>query len=152
MAALASLRLLGKNGLRSLLGHVVTLAESLRDHLKGHSATTVLNGENFGPVTLFRVYPDGVDTFEVHDRELKDASFRDKLRAYNDYNRRIFDQMQSEALAGQGVVISMTDCYRESEYGEPISALKSYLLSPFADEQYVDEVLKSIWRAREVVG
>lgn len=151
MSALASLKLLGKNGLRSLLGHVVSLAEELRDHLKGHSATTVLNGENFGPVTLFRVYPHGVDTFEVHDRELKDSSFKDKLREYNDYNRRIFEQIQSEALTGKGVVISMTDCYRETEYGEPVSALKSYLLSPFADKQYVDEVLKSIWRAREVV-
>ncbi|MBD3676402.1 MAG: aspartate aminotransferase family protein [Planctomycetaceae bacterium] len=151
MSALASLQLLGKNGLRSLLGHVVTLAESLRDHLKGHSATTVLNEENFGPVTLFRVYPDGVDTFEVHDRELKEAAFKDKLLEYNQYNRRIFEQIQSEALTGKGVVISMTDCYRETEYGEPVVALKSYLLSPFADEQYVDEVLKSIWRARGLV-
>jgi glutamate/tyrosine decarboxylase-like PLP-dependent enzyme len=151
MSALASLKLLGKNGLRSLLGHVVTMAETLRDHLKGHSATTVLNGENFGPVTLFRVYPDGVDTFEVHDRELKDQTFRDKLREYNDYNRRIFEVMQSEALTGKGVVISMTDCYRETDYGAPVSALKSYLLSPFSDTKYVDEVLKSIWRARELV-
>lgn len=152
MSALASLKLLGKNGLRSLLAHVVTMAESLRDHLQGHSSTTVLNGENFGPVTLFRVYPDGVDTFEVHDRELKDQNFKEKLREYNDYNRRIFEQIQSEALTGQGVVISMTDCYRETDYGEPVSALKSYLLSPFSDEKYVDEVLKSIWRARGVVG
>lgn len=151
MSAFASLKLLGKNGLRSLLGHVVTLAEHLRDHLKGHSATTVLNGDNFGPVTLFRVYPESVDTFEVHERELKDPKFTNKLREYNDYNRRIFEQMQSEALTGQGVVISMTDCYRESDTGEPINALKSYLLSPFADEHHVDEVLKSIWRAREVV-
>lgn len=151
MSALASLKLLGKNGLRSLLGHVVTLAEELRDHLKGHSATTVLNEDNFGPVTLFRVYPDGVDTFEVHDRELKDSSFNDKLREYNEYNRRIFEHMQSEALTGKGVVISMTDCYRETEYGQPVSALKSYLLSPFAEQQYVDEVLKSIWRARDLV-
>jgi glutamate/tyrosine decarboxylase-like PLP-dependent enzyme len=152
MSALASLKLLGKNGLRSLLCHVVTMAETLRDHLKGHSATTVLNGENFGPVTLFRVYPDGVDTFEVHDRELKDQNFREKLREYNDYNRRIFQQIQSEALTGKGVVLSMTDCYRETDYGEPVAALKSYLLSPFSDAEYVDEVLKSIWRAREIVS
>ena len=37
----------------------------------------------------------------------------------------------------RGVVISMTDCYRTSDYGEPIAALKSYFLSPFADGQYV---------------
>ena len=65
MAALANLLLFGKDGLRSLLGHLVTMAESLRDHLNGHPATTVLNRESFGLVTLFRVYPDGVDMFIV---------------------------------------------------------------------------------------
>ncbi len=152
MAALANLLLFGRNGLRSLLGHAVTMAETLRDHLKAHAATTVLNGHNFGPVTLFRVYPDGVDTFEVHEQELKDPQFRDKLRDYNAYNRRLFEHIQAEAMRGEGVVLSLTDCYRESDYGEPICAIKSYILSPFSDEQYVDEVLHSIWRARAAVG
>jgi L-2,4-diaminobutyrate decarboxylase len=51
-------------------------------------------------------------------------------------------------LQGHGVVISLTDCYRSSDYGEPISALKSYILSPFSDEQHVTAVLESIWKAR----
>ena len=37
MAALANLLLFGKDGLRSLLGHLVTMAESLRNHLNGQS-------------------------------------------------------------------------------------------------------------------
>ncbi len=148
MAALANLRLFGKNGLRALLGHLVSMAEVLREHLEGHAATTVLNGGNFGPVTLFRVYPDGVDTFSVPKREREDPSFRDQLRANNAYNRRIFDLIQADALQGQGVVISLTDCYRESDYGEPIVALKSYILSPFSEERYVSAVLDSLWQAR----
>ncbi len=148
MAALANLRLFGKDGLRSLLGHLVSMAEVLREQLEGHAATTVLNGGNFGPVTLFRVYPDGVDTFTVPKREREDASFREQLRANNDYNRQIFDLIQADALQGKGVVISMTDCYRESDYGEPIVALKSYILSPFSEERYVSAVLDSIWQAR----
>ena len=51
LAALGSLRLLGKTGLRPLL-----------EHLEGHRIASMLNGENFDTVTLFRVYPDGVDT------------------------------------------------------------------------------------------
>lgn len=148
MAALANLRLFGKDGLRALLGHLVSMAEVLREQLEGHAATTVLNGGNFGPVTLFRVYPDGVDTFVVPKREREDPSFRDQLRANNAYNRRIFDLIQADALEGKGVVISLTDCYRESEYGEPIVALKSYILSPFSEERYVSAVLDSIWQAR----
>jgi len=152
MAALANLRLFGKNGLRALLGHVVSMAEVLREHLEGHAATTVVNRGNFGPVTLFRVYPDGVDTFSISEREQKDVAYRDQLRIHNDYNRRIYQLVQADALHGEGVVISLTDCYRESDYGEPIVALKSYLLSPFSEEQYIDAVLQSLWKARAKIA
>ena len=152
MAALANLMLFGKNGLRSLLGHLVSIAEALREQLEAHSATHVLNNGNFGPVTLFRVYPDGVDTFSYPEHEQTDPACRDKVREYNAYNRRIFEAVQAEAIQGRGVVISMTDCYRETDYGEPVAALKSYIMSPFSEEQYVSFVLESLWKARDAVG
>lgn len=152
MAALGSLLLLGKDGMRALLGHLVTMSETLAEHLDGHASTHVLNEENFGPVTLFRVYPPGVDTFSVPQQEHSNPEFRDTLLAHNNYNRRIFDEIQAEALQGRGVVISLTECYRETDYGEPIVALKSYIMSPFSDEKYVDAVLDSISRAREIVS
>jgi len=152
MAALANLLLFGKNGFRSILGHLVSMAEALRENLEGHAATTVMNRGNFGPVTLFRVYPDGVDTFSVPQREQSDPTYREQLRAHNAYNQRIFNLIQAEALRGQGVVISLTGCYRETDYGEPINALKSYILSPFSEEKYIADVLESIWRARRIVA
>ena len=152
MAALANLLLFGKDGLRALLGHLVTMAEVLREHLGGHSSTTVFNRDNFGPVTLFRVYPDGIDTFNVPPREQTDASYREQLLAHNAYNRRIYELVDEEALNGEGVVISMTDCFRETDYGEPIVALKSYIMSPFTEERHVDAVLESIWKARAVIA
>ena len=148
LAALANLRLFGVRGLQALLGHIVSMAEELREHLEGHAATTVMNGDNFGPVTLFRVYPDGVDTFTVPEQERRDPAMRETLRAHNEYNRRLFDLIQADALEGRGVVISLTDCYRMAEYGEPINALKSYILSPFTDTEHVGAVVESIWNAR----
>jgi glutamate/tyrosine decarboxylase-like PLP-dependent enzyme len=152
LAALANLRLFGRQGLQALLGHVVTMAEELRERLEGHVSTTVLNGDNFGPVTLFRVYPDGVDTFSVPQQERTDPAMRVTLQRHNAYNRRIFERIQEDALQGRGIVISMTDCYRESDYGEPIAALKSYILSPFSDDAHVEAVLESIWQARRAVA
>ena len=67
MAALANLLLFGKEGYRTLLGHAVEMAEVLREMIESHPNLTVLNGDNVGPVTLFRAYPDGVDTFHVKD-------------------------------------------------------------------------------------
>jgi hypothetical protein len=77
---------------------------------------------------------------------------RETLRRHNAYNRRIFERIQEDALQGRGVVISMTDCYRESDYGEPIVALKSYILSPFSEDAHVEAVLESIWQARRAVA
>ena len=49
----------------------------------------------------------------------------------------------------RGVLLSMTDCYRQTSYGEPIVALKSYILSPFVDEEHVEAVVRKVLEARE---
>ena len=61
----------------------------------------MLNGENVGPVTLFRAYPDGVDTFTSRTASGRDPAFASSCLAHNDYNRRIFERVHAEALAGQ---------------------------------------------------
>jgi L-2,4-diaminobutyrate decarboxylase len=149
MAALASLMLLGKQGLSVLLGHAVEMAEVLREQIESHPNLTVLNGENHGPVTLFRAYPDGVDTFTVKDREQHDADYRQQLLAHNDYNRRIYQLVHEQALRGHGVAISLTECYRQTDYGEPIVALKSYVISPFSDEGRMNSIIDHVLAARK---
>ena len=149
MAALANLLLLGKQGYRTLLGHAVEMAEELREAIESNPNLTVLNGENVGPVTLFRAYPDGVDTFTIKDCEMHDARFREQVKAHNQYNRRIFERVHAEALEGQGVAISLTGCYRTTDYGEPVVALKSYVLSPFSDVSRMQSIMAHVMAARE---
>jgi glutamate/tyrosine decarboxylase-like PLP-dependent enzyme len=151
MSALANLLLLGKNGFRSLLGHLVDISEVLREELEGHTSTTVLNGENVGTVTLFRAYPDDVDTFTIKDRERTDPGYADRVRFHNDFNRKLFDYLYADAMAGDGVFISITDCYRRTDYGLPVNALKSYILSPFADEGNVRKLVAKVIELRKRV-
>ena len=152
LAALANLKLFGEEGLRAILGHIVEMTQLLREHLEGHEGTTVLNRGNFGTVTLFRAYPVGVDTFEIKRQEFEDAANRDILIAHNTYNREIFQYVNSEAMEGRGVFISTTDCYRKTAYGEPIVALKSFILSPFVDEEDVKTVVAKVLEAREAIS
>ena len=149
LAALANLLLLGKTGLRALLGHLVEMAEVLREHLEGHRSTTVLNGDNVGAVTLFRVYPDGIDTWSIKERERTDPTAREELLAHNTYNRKVFEHLHARAMRGEGVLLSMTDCYRPTDYGEPINALKSFCLSPFIDEDDVQLLVDEVLGARQ---
>ena len=127
------------------------MAEVLREHLEAHEATSVLNGGNVGAVTLFRVYPRGVDTWSIKERERTDPAARGELRRYNQFNRRVFEELHREAMAGQGVLISMTDSYRSSDYGEPIAALKSFSLSPFLNEEHMRLLVDKVLEARNRV-
>ncbi|HLU47565.1 MAG TPA: pyridoxal-dependent decarboxylase, partial [Planctomycetota bacterium] len=148
LAALGNLLLFGKEGLRAILGHLVEMAEVLREHLEGHAATTVLNGENVGTVTLFRAYPDGVDTWSIKEREAHDPAAREELRRHNEYQRKIFEYLYDEAMRGDGILISMTGNYRSSDFGDPIAALKSYCLSPFIRESDVELLVDKVLEAR----
>jgi glutamate/tyrosine decarboxylase-like PLP-dependent enzyme len=152
LAALANLRLFGKQGMRVLLGHMVEMAHLLQENLDGHEATTVVNRDHFGTVTLFRVYPPGIDTFTVPEEEFTNPAYRDSLLKHNDYNRQVAAYVHNEALAGRGVMLSLTDCYRHTTYGEPIVALKSYILSPFVDEEHIEAVVRKVLEAREKLG
>ena len=149
LAAYANLQLFGITGMRVILGHLVEMAELLREHLEGHESTSVLNSDNFGTVTLFRAYPDGVDTWTIKDRERTDPATRTELLSHNDYNRRIFHYLDDRAMRGEGVHVSMTNCYRHTDYGEPILALKSYMLSPFIDEEHVELLVQNVLEARD---
>ena len=151
LSAYANLHLFGRVGLRVLLGHLVEMAESLREHLEGHASMTVLNDEGVGMVTVFRVYPDGVDTWTIKERERTDPDAREELLRHNDYNRRLLRYLYDRAMRGEGVHISMTDCYRETDYGEPIVGLKSFILSPFIDEKSVRSLVNDVLAARQAI-
>lgn len=152
LAALASLLLLGRQGFQALVGHLVEMAELLREHLEGHSATTVLNGENLGTVTLFRAYPDGIDTWSIVEQERTQPEMREQLLAHNEYNRRIYHFLHEEAMAGRGVLLGMTENYRHTDYGEPMLALKSFITSPFVDEESIKLVVAKVLEAREKIS
>ena len=150
LAALASMRLLGKQGYRVLIGHTVEMAEMLRERLERHDCIQVLNEYNFGPVTLFRVYPPGVDAVQALQRELNDPAYRDQLAAHNDYNRRLFDLIYQRVIQGEGVLLSWTIGYRHAHYEQApmIAAMKSFIMSPWTDLQAVDLVVRQVMDAQ----
>jgi len=148
LASLANLKLLGKEGYRTLLGHTVTMAEVLRERLEKSAYACLVNTYNYGPVTLFRVYPDGVNAAEAFHAETAQPELKQQLLTHNVYNRHIFDQLRRDMEEG-GIVLSFTECYRLTGYGEPILALKSFIMSPFTSEHDLDLLMTSLARARQ---
>jgi glutamate/tyrosine decarboxylase-like PLP-dependent enzyme len=150
LAALANMHLFGKQGYRVLIGHVVEMSEMLRERLEGYPFIHVLNDYNYGPVTLFRVYPEEVDAKDIFKRELTEADYREQLKKNNTYNRHIFNHIHERAMRGEGVLLSWTDAYRHPDYADvpPVAAIKSFILSPWTDLNAVDLVVRQVLEAR----
>lgn len=153
LAALANIRLLGKQGYRVLIGHIVEMAEMLRDRLERYPFIKVLNSHNYGPVTLFRIYPDEEDAVKIFQRELTDPDYRKQLEEHNVYNLNIFKHTYERAIRGEGVLLSWTNAYRHAEYieGPPIAAMKSFIMSPWTDLNAIDEVTRQVIEARKQI-
>ncbi len=149
LAGLANIRLFGKQGYRVLIGHVVEMSEMLRERLEAYPFIHVLNDYNYGPVTLFRVYPEEMDAKDTFRRELTDANYREQLEKNNIYNRQIFNSIHERAMHGDGVLLSWTDAYRHPDYSDfaPVGAIKSFILSPWTDLNAIDIVVRQVLEA-----
>jgi anti-anti-sigma factor len=151
LAALANLKLFGKEGYRALLGHTVSMAEMLRGRLERFSNTVVVNDYNGGPVTLFRVYPEGVNAAAAYHDESRLAEHADQLARHNHYNRQVFDALSRQMERGEGFNLSFTESYRHTPAGAPILALKSFVMSPFVDEAAMERLVACLEQARAEV-
>lgn len=150
LAALANIHLLGKQGYRSLIGHIVEMAELLRQRLEEHKFIRVINEGNKGPVTLFRVYPDEMEAKNVFSREMNDPMYREFLLEHNEFNREIFNEIYRRSMRGEGVLLSWTDAFLRADYpyGPPIASLKSFIMSPWTDEKAIDTVVREVVEAK----
>ena len=152
LSALANLKLLGKQGYRAILGHVVEMAERIRERLEAYPFIDILNDYNYGPVTLFRIYPKDVDAQEATRDETTSQAYSDQLHEHNEYCRRVSEVLREEVKNGKGINLSITDCYRKTVYGEPIVAIKSFIMSPFTDEAAVDLVVERVLAAQAALA
>jgi len=152
LSAWANLRFFGKEGYRALLGHVVSVSESLRSRMEHSESVCLLNDYNYGPVTLFRVYPEGVDAAAAYRRETTGKDGKEELLRHNDYNRKIFKALHRQMEEGDGLALSITDHYRAAANGESILALKSFVLTPFVDQSAMDRLMECLEEARKEVA
>ncbi|MFO0756492.1 MAG: pyridoxal-dependent decarboxylase [Byssovorax sp.] len=152
LSALGNLKSFGRRGLQVLLGHAVSMAERLRLRLEAIGEVVILNDYNHGPVTLFRVYPKGVDAERAYREETSDLGKREALLAHNEHNRTVLRALLARADAEGGVYLGQTERYRTTPHGDPILALKSYVLTPFATEAVMDSVAERLVAAAEQVA
>ena len=146
LAALANLKLFGKDGYRVLLAHLVAMTQNLRKELLDTGCATIINASCVGSVTLFRLYPPGVAPDFA-----KEISQQDLLLTLNHYNWQLFSNLHEEAMAGNAPIFSSVDACMHSEHNDPVLALKAFIISPFTDVRAVKETVAMLMAIKERV-
>jgi glutamate/tyrosine decarboxylase-like PLP-dependent enzyme len=147
LSALSNLYFLGKDGYRVLLTHAIEMTKIFRRKIKEIGAV-ILNEQNIGPATLFRVYPAPYKDKSTSTYEEEMGGDIELLRRCNTYNEDIFRKIDEQIRSkGVGIVFSMTKSYKETLYGEDITALKAYMTSPHIEEENIDHIVQQISRA-----
>ena len=152
LAALANILFLGKEGYRTLVGHTLEMTGQLRKRLGRYDFTHILNADNAGPSTVFRVYPFGENAEECRARESDPATARKAIGSYNEFNRRVSDRILEEVHRGRGVALSITESPSGLEDADvpTLVVMKSFIISPFTDAAAVrtvaEEVLEAVVR------
>ena len=132
------------------------MAETLREHLEGHDCTTVLNDDGVGTVTVFQ---GSIPTAWTPGRSEKDRERTDTVPlrgtsccATTTTTAGCSGIYTSGRCAAKPSASPVTDCYRETDYGEPMVGLKSFILSLFIDERDVEQLVRDILDARQLPG
>lgn len=164
MAGWATLRFLGREGFQALLGGVVEVQEALRDLIAETPDMVCVNTADSGFVTLFRVYPAGVDAETQYQRELTDQAALDELDIHNQLQARVADKMWDWYRDGQlhegsyAHYISYTSGFRPTDYNPDMTmdkaviyGLKSYPMNLNVDVESMQALIKLIHAARDEV-
>jgi len=76
LAAWATLKYFGMDGMRSILGGILENKYVVYDLIAKKSDMVCVNPDDSGLITLFRVYPEGVDAKKQFERELNEPDGR----------------------------------------------------------------------------
>ena len=166
IAAWATLRLFGREGFQVMLGRIIEVEVFFRQLLARDKNLVCVNPDNYGFVTLFRVYPKHVDAAAQYAMELNDPRYGDELKAYNLLQQRVanklFAMLRDPVQKVQGwenpPYTSFTMGYRPPAYAPDekdlrgwVYALKAFPMSPNSSELSMLIVRNYVLKARDLV-
>jgi hypothetical protein len=163
MAGWATLKLLGHEGFRLILGGILEMSHYLRGRLKKESTTICVNTDDCGFVTLFRVYPRGVDAEAQYAKELAFPEFKKELIDNNILQQRVADTLWGWFRDGElhhdryapytsySTGFRPTLYNREEDEAAMVYALKSFPMNVNINHESMDTLVELVLAARDEV-
>ncbi|MCP4147076.1 MAG: hypothetical protein GY757_04935 [bacterium] len=147
-----------------MLGGILEVQQSLRDCLDEQENMVCTNSLDEGFVTLYRVYPPGVDAAAQYKRELNYPDYREQLIRHNRFQEETADLMwewfrqRKELDGGFTPYTSYSSGFRPTTYNREqadphavIYALKSFPMNININRETMDVLVKTTQEAARQV-
>jgi L-2,4-diaminobutyrate decarboxylase len=164
LAGWATLKYFGMEGMQAILGGILETKYYLYDLLKTRRDMVCVNSDDTGLITLFRVYPKGVDATAQFKRELSDKASRADLMKHNELIRDVGNKLYEWYRAGKQIdgkytpYMSFSTGFRNTEYNTDgsdadavIFAIKAFPMNVFVTPEIMKWALHCVDAARDEV-
>lgn len=164
LAGWATLKFFGYEGFHAILGGILENQFYFREILHENASTVCTNADDFGLVTLFRVYPKDVLAHEQYQRELSDVNYKEQLLANNKLTLDVGNKLYAWYRGGKKIngqytpYLSFSTGFRTAEYNRDgkdkdayIFALKAFPMNVYITPEVMQHVLDCVIAARDEV-
>ncbi|MCM1310664.1 MAG: pyridoxal-dependent decarboxylase [Bacteroides sp.] len=164
LAGWATLKYLGIEGLQAVLGGILEVRLYMDSLVETQPDMVMADADDTGFITLFRVYPKGIDAREQYSRELNDREYRSELLAFNRFQQAVGEKMFQWYLEGKKINgkptphIAYSTGFRTASWNEDgsdpegtVYALKTYPMNVYNNPVVMDHVITCVLAARDEV-
>lgn len=164
LAGWATLKYLGMEGLQAILGGILEVRYYLQTLVEEQPEMVMADKDDDGFITLFRVYPKGVDADSQFAKELSDKSYRGDLIKHNQLTQAIGEKLFDWYLSGKKINgqytphMAYSTGFRNADYNPDgsddqavIYALKSYPMNVFVTPDIMKHTIACVLAARDEV-
>jgi L-2,4-diaminobutyrate decarboxylase len=164
LAGWATLKYFGMEGMQAILGGILETKYYLYDLLETHKDMVCVNPDDSGLITLYRVYPDGIDAKTQYGKELTDKASRSDLLKHNKLTKDVGDKLYEWYRAGHKIdgqytpYMSFSTGFRNTDYNRDgadadavIYAIKTFPMNVFVTPEIIKWALHCVELARDEV-
>ncbi|MCC8171409.1 MAG: hypothetical protein LIP00_06410 [Parabacteroides sp.] len=164
LAGWATMKYLGVKGFQAILGGILEVRYYLQTLIDEHPQMVMADADDDGFITLFRIYPEGVDADSQFNKELTDKNYRGDLIKYNQFTQAIGEKLFDWYLSGKQINgkytphMAYSTGFRNADYNpagtDPeavVYALKCYPMNVFVTPDIMKHVMDCVVAARDEV-
>lgn len=164
LAGWATMKYFGKQGLQAVLGGILEVRYYLDSLIDAQPEMANADPNNTGFISLFRVYPKGIDAPVQFRKELSEPEYRADLIKYNNFTQAIGEKLFDWYESGKKINgkftphMAYSTGFRNASWNESgsdpeavVYALKSYPMNIFVTPDIMNHTMDCVLAARDEV-